>query len=182
MGFRMNEFQRLHAACLARLRQLPLPVPFDLSEFCRRIAAERGRPLSILPWEPNAVPAEITGACMPYGDQDVIYHQPWATGLHRTQIVLHEIAHLVCGHVAHESGSPKAAASPTGPFDQLELAAFHRMFARHDNYADHQEREAEVLASLMMEHATTHAPSTDDPLVSRLNAALAPGGRSTDHG
>lgn len=175
----MNSIQPLHAACLARLRRLPLPEPFDLDEFCRLIAAERGRPLSILPWKPGVVPASTTGSCMPYGDQDVIYHQPWATGLHRIQIVLHEIAHLVCGHVTHDAGRPKAA---EGLFDLVEPDMYAHMFARHDNYGDEQEREAEVLASLMLEYAVEHEPNTSDPLVSRLHAALAPTGRSSDRG
>ncbi len=119
------------------------------------------------------MPSSITGSCIPYGDQDVIYHQPWATGLHRTQIVLHEIAHLVCGHVSHATALPKALVA-TGLLDQIEPGAFSHMFARHDNYGDDQEREAEVLASLMLEYAVAHAPSNGDPLVSRLHAALAP--------
>jgi hypothetical protein len=169
----MNNFQRLHAACSAHLRQLPLPVPFDLDELCRRISAERGRPLAVLPWE-SAMPAVTTGSCIAYGDRDVIYHQPWATGLHRTQIVLHEIAHLVCGHVAHDALSNQ--------FEMVQPGIHARMFARHDNYDDEQEREAEMLASLMMEYAITHAPSTDDPLVARLHAALAPAKRSGSRG
>ena len=169
----MNSFQQLHAACSAHLRRLPLPVPFDLDEFCRRISAERGRPLVVLPWE-SAVPAGTTGSCVPYGDRDVIYHQPWATGLHRTQIVLHEIAHLVCSHVAHDTLSSQ--------FEMVQPEAYARMFARHDNYDDEQEREAEMLASLMMEHAITHAPSADDPMVARLHAALAPAKRGQRRG
>lgn len=164
------------------MRLLPLPVPFDLAELRQRIADERGRPLSILAWKPGAVPASITGACIPYGDRDVIYHQPWATGLHRTQIVLHEIAHLVCGHLPQDTANPKAGAWLTSQLDQLELAAFQRMFARHDNYDDEQEREAEMLASLMMEHAIAHAPTAGDPLVTRLHTALAPFGRNSDRG
>lgn len=182
MGFWMNSFQRLHAACLTRLRRLPMPVPFDLDDFCSRIAQDRGRPLSILPWEAGAVPAGITGSCTAYSDQDVIYHQPWATGLHRTQIVLHEIAHLVCGHVAHDAETPAASVASSGLFDMLGPEAFAQMFARHDNYGDDQEREAEMLASLMMEHAIAHVPNADDPLVNRLHAALRPVGRNSDRG
>lgn len=127
------------------------------------------------------MPSSITGACVPFGDQDVIYHQPWATGLHRTQIVLHEIAHLVCGHVSHEAGLPKALVA-TGLLDQIEPEAFAHMFARHDNYGDDQEREAEVLASLMLQYAINHAPSAADPLVNRLHAALAPAERGFGRG
>ena len=169
----MNNFQQLHAACSAHLRRLPLPVPFDLDEFCLRISAERGRPLEVRPWR-TAMPAGTTGSCMPYGDRDVIYHQPWATGLHRTQIVLHEIAHLVCAHVAHDKLSSH--------FEMVQPGIHARMFARHDNYDDEEEREAEMLASLMMEHAITHTPSTDDPLVARLHAALAPAKRRRRRG
>ncbi|HEV2634502.1 MAG TPA: hypothetical protein VGX23_05115 [Actinocrinis sp.] len=182
MGFRMTSTQqRIHAACLARLRRLPMPEPFDLELLCRRISAQRGRPLSIQAWEPGLVPSSLTGSCLPYGDQDVIYHQPWATGLHRTQIVLHEIAHLVCGHVAHDAGRPKAAEA-AGLFDMLGPEAYATMFARHDNYGDAQEREAETMASLMLEYALAHAPRAEDPLLSRLHAALVPNARSGEHG
>jgi len=158
-----------------------MPEPFDLDEFCRRIADERGRPLSILPWQRGYMPSSITGSCIPYGDRAGLYHQPWATGLHRTQIVLHEISHLVCDHVSHDAGLPKALVA-TGLLDQIEPEAFGHMFARHDNYDDEQELEAEILASLMLEYAVAHAPSDGDPLVNRLHAALAPTERGFGRG
>ena len=178
----MNDFQRLHAACLARLRRLPMPVPFEFEEFRRRFAAERGRSLSILAWPQGAVPASITGACVSYPDQDVIYYQPWATGLHRMQIVLHEIAHLAWGHIARDARRPTQALEAAGLFDMLEPDLLARFFARHDNYADDEEREAEMLASLMMQHAMRHAGGVGDPLVSRLHAALAPVERGSGRG
>ena len=162
---------------------MPMPEPFDLDELCHRIAAQRGRPLSVVAWPRGFMPSSVTGSCMPTGDRDVIYHQPWASGLHRTQIVLHEIAHLVCGHVSHAAGLPKALMA-SGLLDQIapDSALFGHMFARHDNYGDEQEREAEVLASLMLEYALAHAPNAGDPLVGRLHAALAPDGRRFGRG
>lgn len=158
-----------------------MPEPFDLDELCRRIAEQRGRPLSVVAWPRGFMPSSVTGSCISTGDREVIYHQPWASGLHRTQIVLHEIAHLVCGHVSHTTGFPKALMA-TGLLDQIDPDLYGHMFARHDNYDNDQEREAEVLASLMLEYALSHAPSAGDPLVSRLHAALAPTGRRFGRG
>jgi hypothetical protein len=179
----MNTLRQVHAACVDRLRQISMPEPFDLDELCRRVAEQRGRPLSVVAWPRGFMPSSVTGSCMPTGDGDVIYHQPWATGLHRTQIVLHEIAHLVCGHLSHAAGVPKALVA-SGLLDQIDPDSdlFRHMFARHDNYGDEQEQEAEVLASLMLEYALAHPPNVGDPLVSRLHAALAPAGRRFGRG
>lgn len=37
----------LRRRCQRRLRDLPIPDPFDLDEFCRRLGEQRGRPLTL---------------------------------------------------------------------------------------------------------------------------------------
>jgi hypothetical protein len=38
---------RVRRRCRARLRQLTLPDPFDLTELCRSVSAGRGRPVHV---------------------------------------------------------------------------------------------------------------------------------------
>ena len=49
--------RRLHRRCLARLRDLPLPEPFDVRALCEQVAERRGRPMRLMPI------AGLTGVC-----------------------------------------------------------------------------------------------------------------------
>ena len=133
-----------------RLRDLPLPVPFTVGAFAERLADRRGRPIVLRP--SDRLPG-VSGLWIPGPTEDVIVYHGGAVGLHQQQIVLHELCHLWCGH---------------RPPSILDLDAQHGVFLliSPDNvdqvlgrsgYSTEEEREAEVLATLILERAASAA-------------------------
>ncbi|MGW8329431.1 hypothetical protein ACWGLE_16155 [Streptomyces sp. NPDC055897] len=84
------------------LDDLLIPSPFDLQAFCDSIAEKRGRPLLLLPLEGPALPDLPCGIWLGLDVADLIFYEAAASDILRTQIVLHEIAHMLLGHTAPE--------------------------------------------------------------------------------
>ncbi|GAB1510455.1 hypothetical protein [Actinophytocola sp. KF-1] len=149
---------RLRRRCRARLRDLPLPVPFDVHELCARVAARRGRPIRLLPV------AGLTGVCglwIATDTTDLICYERDTTRPHQDHIILHELSHVLCDH--HPAGDHASALFP-----DLDPAMVRAVLGRA-GYSSDEEREAETLASLIRQRASTRAGGT---LHARLHDAL----------
>ena len=160
----MNVVSRLalRRRCRARLRDLPLPVPFDVHELCDRLAARRGRPIRLLPV------AGLTGVCglwIATDTTDLICYERDTTRPHQEHIVLHELAHVLCDHYPV---SLPGEHDTTALFPDLDPAMVRAVLGRA-GYSSAEEREAETLASLIRQRATTRADGT---LHARLHDAL----------
>lgn len=106
-------------------------------------------------------PHGVSGAWLEMQAEDVILFEATTSPRHQAQIIAHELGHMVCGH----AGTPQPAGSP-----QLDLAAgaAGHMLARH-SYDDADERDAELVADLLLAHvdtASTSAPT--DPVAAAL--------------
>lgn len=122
---------------------LVLPDPFDPVVFIRELARQRGRVVELLPVAGRvAVPC---GLLITTADADYIVYDADTTELHRRHILLHEAAHLLCGH--HESEGPSAGAAALVP--ELPKGLVRRVLGR-SVYSDPQEQEAELLASFIL--------------------------------
>lgn len=149
---------RLHRRCLARLRDLPLPAPFDVHELCERVAARRGRPIRLLPV------AGLTGVCglwIATDTSDLICYERDTTRPHQDHIILHELSHVLCDHYP-------VSLSGTALFPDLDPGMVRAVLGRA-GYSSDEEREAETLASLIRQRATTRPDGT---LHARLHDAL----------
>jgi hypothetical protein len=153
---------------------VPLPRPFTADEFCARLARTRGRPIHLLPWD-------TTGAMVPCGlwvstdRADYIIYEQATTEILRQHIILHEVAHLVLGH----AGALDLGVA-TDVFDVLDPSMVRRVLGRTSAYDADEEREAEVLASLIGEQAAEFSsglprqmPASDAAVIHRLGSALA---------
>jgi hypothetical protein len=151
-----------------RLRGIRVPDPFDLDQFCAEVAASRGRPLHRQPLA-GLDPGSPCGLWLGLPTADYVFYDPETSPLHAEHIVLHEIAHMLCDHGRTSApGQPDLAAQL---FPDLDPAVVSRFLARAA-YSTEQEREAEMLAS-MIRTATT--PSHHhDPAAGRMfgNATL----------
>lgn len=85
-------------AILAKLR---IPQPFELHALLEAVAAERGRPLIIAELD-EINPAIPCGMWMSTGEADHILYKPAASPILRTQIILHELAHMLLEHKGPE--------------------------------------------------------------------------------
>jgi len=165
---------RLRRQLEQRLRALnvTIPVPLSAEAFCRSVAEARGRPIKLVPWD-------TTGAVVPCGlwisteNADYIVYEQAAPGILRQHIVLHELAHLLLGH---EGAAQLNVASQ---FQFLDSAMVERVLGRASAYDACEEREAEVLASMIGEQPARYGPVVPDQLgaaaavLDRFSAALA---------
>lgn len=95
-------WRRRRSAASSLLEDLAIPSPFELHAFCDSIAEARGRPLLLLPLDGPAHPDLPCGIWLGLDVADLIFYEAAASDILRTQIVLHEIAHMLLGHTAPE--------------------------------------------------------------------------------
>ena len=135
--------------CEDRLRHMRLPDPFDLAGLCRTVSAERGRALHVRGIPGPATRARPCGIWVATDKDDWIFVDQETSPLHRQHIVLHELAHMLCGHTA--------AALPANEmlgrlFPDLSPDMVKTVLSRGSYHSEH-EREAELLASLILARA-----------------------------
>lgn len=162
------------------LRSLDLPTPLSLEVLCERLGERRGRPLSMrfvgLP-----VPGPF-GYWMATEESDTILVQSATTASHQFLIALHELGHVMAGHSSRrtDSGEPPPGSPSDETLQELlpDVPSWMIQGALHrEIYDNDQEREAELVGSLIMEWAdriaSTAAPSADTSTARRMQDALA---------
>ncbi|MFJ9692529.1 ParH-like protein [Kitasatospora sp. NPDC101183] len=131
--------------CRRVARELEEGGPFDAGALLERLSVRRGRVIEVL-----AVPARAHAPCgllVSTAQADYILYAADTSALHRRHIVVHEIAHLLLDH----AGS--AALEPAQELlGHLSPALVRRVLGR-TRYDEPQEREAELLASLLLSRA-----------------------------
>jgi hypothetical protein len=147
-----REYRQLRRRCRRLARSLPLPVPFDLDRFIEAVSAERGRRIDVIAM--TTTPNAPCGLLATTDEVDYILYADDTSPLHRQHILLHEIAHLLCGH---HTAPPTARVEAGGLLDQLPPALVNRVLGR-TVYSQPQEQEAELLASLILCQARSTAP------------------------
>jgi hypothetical protein len=139
-----------------------MPVPFDARVLCEKVAARRGRPIRLVPMD------GLTGVCglwVATATTDLIFYEQVTTPPHQEHIILHELSHVLCDH-HHSSAALGSQVDELLP--NLDPAMVHRVLGRA-GYSSEEEREAELLASLIRERARSHGGAT---VTDRLHAAL----------
>lgn len=106
--------------CVAIADRLHIPHPFDLASFCAHIAEQRGRPLLLLPLDGPPQPDLPCGIWIGLDTADLVFYDQSASDLLRVQIILHEISHMLLGHVAPQFDVPQDATP-----EELAAAASH---------------------------------------------------------
>jgi hypothetical protein len=140
---------RVRRRCRARLRELTLPDPFDLTELCRSVSISSGRPLHVRGIPGPATRGRPCGIWIATGDEDWIFVDQQTSPLHRQHIVLHELAHMLCGHAAAELPENDLLRQL---FPDLSPAMVRTVLSR-TSYQSEPEQEAELLASLILARA-----------------------------
>lgn len=147
---------RLWEHCRRTVEGLELPDPFDVGVFIASLARERGRPIDLVPV--TARPNLPCGLVVTTDRADWIVYRADTTAVHRRHILLHEAAHLVCGHAERDG----AAAPPGAPMGAGAGAAAAAALMPHLSddlirnvlgrtvYSEPDEREAELVASLIL--------------------------------
>lgn len=137
--------------CRRRVDRLRLPDPFDAATFVRAVGAQRGRAVELLPV--HARPDLPCGLLLTTAAADYVMYAADTTPFHQQHILLHEAAHLLCGH--QDGASMHAAAQILLP--GLSPALVQRVLGR-TVYSEPQEAEAELVASLILSRVSSHPP------------------------
>lgn len=127
----------------ASLSALDLPEFFGLDELIAAVERSRSTGIEIVEF-PGIYPEDgLFGIWLNTGFGDYILHAPSPSELHRRQIVLHELAHMILGHDLATGQSSAVALFPDLP----ESAVLRALARGHTDNA--MEREAEALADLL---------------------------------
>lgn len=149
MGRNGNSRRRLERSCRTKIADLDLPTPFRLSGLHQRLELQRGRELWVQGSED--LPAEITGLWIGTVTRDYVFYRAGLDGCRRDQTILHEFSHVICDHrsarVTDQAWLRDRCPWLTG------LGDVEHMCMRTD-YGTDDEREAELMASLILSRAT----------------------------
>jgi hypothetical protein len=129
-----------HAAIV---RELDLPVPFDLGEFVVGLERQRDRPIRLRPFKSG--PGCPCGLWIGTADADYVYHEAGTTPFHATHIAVHELAHMLLGH-RHREAWEWLIGVLAPDVDQ----ALIQLILGRGAYSTAEERDAEALASLIL--------------------------------
>lgn len=121
---------------------LDLPPHMTLDGLIERISSIRGRRIIIV--ETASLSGKtICGLWVPKEHVDVIYYAETSGPLHRQQMILHELSHMVLGH----DTNPLVSGQGVAIFKELSGELVERALARGDFRS-----EAEVTAEYLADH------------------------------
>lgn len=177
--------RKLWQRCRRLVAALSLPDPFDIADFVDSLAACRGRPIELVPV--TGRPNLPCGLLLTTADADYILYAADTSPLHQQHILLHEAAHLLCGHQDDSAGATLDAAART-LMPGLSPALVERVLGR-TIYTEPQEREAEIVASLILSRVSHWSPPpfaararSLEALFDRRERPSPPGGPSSSGG
>jgi Zn-dependent peptidase ImmA (M78 family) len=149
---------------------LKIQPPLDVRQLCERLAELRGRPIRLLA---QKIPANGPfGVWLAGKDADVIVYQEQTTPSHQDHIILHELGHMLAEHPSDEADDELLR--QLYPDEQPDSI---RHALRRPGYDDQHEREAENVATLILQWASVanNVPRRigDTTPVGRYDDALA---------
>lgn len=158
----------LRRRCRRLLNDLGIQPPLDVAELCRRVGEQRGRPVRLVA-HPIPVPGPY-GVWIATASADYIVYQRETSKAHQNHIILHELGHLMAGHTGDEQDDAVLA----GLYSDLDPEAVRRAL-RRTSYDSAHEREAETVATIILEWASVLdavAPRASEGPARRMASSL----------
>ncbi|WFE36458.1 ImmA/IrrE family metallo-endopeptidase [Micromonospora sp. WMMD975] len=170
------KLHRLRKRCEQIAAEVEIPTPFDIQRLCDLLGERRGRPIHLMPIRLPAL--TVCGMYVPTGDFDAIFYEQDTSPLHQLLIIGHELGHLLAGHHATTALDPDASRLL---LPDLDPQLVQRSLGR-SNYAAAEEREAEMIGSLLLRRARAgHEAEPDSPLDDRHTELYGRLRRSLEH-
>lgn len=135
------------------MTDLELGEAFSFAALVATVEQRRGRTIRIVELEELGHEANLCALLVELEAEDLIFHAPTESQLHRQQFVLHELAHLLLGHIDGEDLRVPDFLLPDIP------PATRRRLLRRQNLSDPNEVAAESLADHLaaaIRLSTTH--------------------------
>ena len=167
---RAQTSRQVRRRCERELRRLDVPRPFDIVALCESVAHRRGRRMQI--HRVHSLPGPC-GWWLAVEDADHVYVEAGTSPLHQTLIILHELSHMLLDHRCDDGIETM--------FPLTGRAAGH--FLARSDFEPREEREAELLASLILadagwepraEPSSADAPAEAAAILDRLSRAFGP--------
>lgn len=168
--------RELRRRCRRLLNELDIRPPLDVHELCRRVGQRRGRPIRPVA-HPIPVPGPF-GAWIATDTADYILYQQETSKAHQGHIILHELGHILAGHRSDEDDDALLGETLQGQYPDLAPDAVRRAL-RRTSYDTEHEREAETVATIILEWASV-LDSVGPPAASSGEAAQRMGTALTD--
>ncbi|MBN6037150.1 hypothetical protein [Amycolatopsis sp. 195334CR] len=171
----------LRRQCRQLLNELDIRPPLDVTELCRKVGERRGKPIRLIA---HAIPVPGPfGVWITTRSADYILYQQETSKAHQGHIILHELGHILAGHHSDEGDDALLAelypdVEPNAlreRYPDLESDAVRRAL-RRTSYDTEHEREAETVATIILEWASVLdrvAPGANAPSTRRMEAALS---------
>ncbi len=142
---------RIKRRCQERLKELALPQGLvDVRALVAHVAESRGRAIHLHPVATSGVGP--CGAWIPGPTADHVFFEAVdTTRPHQDHIICHEVGHILCDH----EPAPLAHGMRL-PIEALGERLVDRMLSR-TRYGNDEEREAEIMASLLLTGVATAA-------------------------
>ncbi|MDX2823127.1 regulator component [Streptomyces ipomoeae] len=137
---------RLRTVCEERLAGLHLPHRLSTQQLCDAVAAWCGKPLIPRPLDTAGFVDVPCGVSVETDEAFFLYYERGTSRLHRLHILAHEISHVLCGHTG--SLLPDGGLMPATGVDPERVVGM----AGRTRYATADEREAELMATLIRQH------------------------------
>ncbi|SDT81097.1 hypothetical protein [Actinoplanes derwentensis] len=165
----------LRRRCERILADLGLPDAAGVRELCDVLAGRQGRPIHLIGEHlPTSSPCGLAVRTERF---DVVFYEAGTSRMHQEHIIRHELGHLICGHLTAPVLDAEASRLLLPDLDPSLVQA---VLGRTD-YSEVQEKEAEMIASLLLRRSVLARPrpaATEDPVLNRLHHTLIdPGGR-----
>jgi hypothetical protein len=161
--------REIRRRCKRELRALRIRPPLDVPLLCERLGERRGRPIRLMPY-PIPVPGPF-GLWLATEAADYILYQQETSKSHQAHIILHEVGHILADHQSDETDdSVWRDLLGNIPPDAIRRAL------RRSSYDVEHEREAELVATIILEWASVvdrvAPPEAQDAGLQRLQDAL----------
>ncbi|MDQ1290077.1 MAG: hypothetical protein QG622_3643 [Actinomycetota bacterium] len=149
-GASTTDNRTLRRRCTHLVDGLTIPEPFDLDVFCEQLGRDRGRPISRLVLDlPDGGPC---GLLISTDDAEIVLVERRTNEWHQRHIVLHELGHLLWGHDRVTTGGTSKVLFP-----HLDPSTVQTVLGR-TAYSALEERQAEMVASLILERVSRPDP------------------------
>ncbi|HZG06325.1 MAG TPA: toxin [Streptomyces sp.] len=157
----------MQRACERLITEAGITSGSDITAICDQVSRRRGRPIRLTPMELGE--PLLHGLWIALADTDVIVYRADTSRSHQEHIIAHELSHIICGH---DFGGIPGPATPTHLFPDLAPNLVRRALQR-SAYADRDEQEAEMMASLILARARRGAIEPPPALPPEIATVMA---------
>ncbi len=148
-----------------------MPKTENINDFAKALSVKRGIPLCLVPVPlPSSVPC---GMWLSTDHADFVVYDAETSKHHQEHIIAHELGHMICGHQGSTTGGNETYSLL---FPDLNPEIVSKILHR-SRYFDIQEREAETMATVILDSIRPRSLSSDsteemDDVLSRICGSL----------